>query len=146
MKKIVSFIVLFSFVLIHGNNDLGMYFKNAKGKFALSLKEACYQSEARRETSLTLLHDACIYQNLGIAKECLRAGYNPNEKDVCLNDTALHIASRKGNLELMKMIIKYGPDFYAINDYNKTPEETYLDYLKFINNPRKNSVFDSKKV
>ena len=40
----------------------------------------------------------------------LKAGANPNSIDYTNRDTALHIASRQGNLEAVKLLLEYGAD------------------------------------
>ncbi len=63
------------------------------------------------------LFSAVAHDNLAIAEILLKNGANPNQKD-SLGNTTLHVAAENTNLDLLKLLIDFGGDVNAVNNYN----------------------------
>ena len=85
----------------------------------------------------TPLLNAVIWENYDIAKLLLDAGADPNIADGNRRNTPALIASSRGYLEMLKLLIKYGADINIKNQYGNYPldaaisnkHQNVVDYL-----------------
>ncbi|KAI1882335.1 hypothetical protein AGOR_G00249610 [Albula goreensis] len=72
----------------------------------------------------TPLHAACIKQHVDCAKVLLNAGAKVNAAR--FHETALHIAAKEENKDLIEMLVEFGGDMYARDNFGRKP----IDYTK----------------
>ena len=94
--------------------------------------ETCLVSKA----NYNILNIAYIFKQNSLIIEMLDLGADINLADKN-NNTILHLLLEDGNLDLVKKLIKYKPNWNFKNNQNKSPlsilvDKSYVDLLKLL--------------
>lgn len=79
-----------------------------------------------------------------VARSLLRAGADPNLKDISTGATPLHDAARTGFLDTVKALVEHGADIQARDNADRRPidlateneHSSTADYLTSLENPQ----------
>ncbi len=72
------------------------------------------------------LHESAHYDDLEVAKLCIKAGQSPNMRDE-LGNTPLHIAMKKGHGDIVTLLLENGADIMLPNAAGKSPVSLTTD-------------------
>ncbi|XP_068223675.1 tyrosine-protein kinase HTK16 [Palaemon carinicauda] len=97
--------------LFHGLDSLINYYcQNPVGESSTVLSRSCcgepLPAEVRLHGSSSLLHRSTSQGNINIVSELLKSGYKKLDDKNNNGQTALHIASMKGHVEITEMLLK----------------------------------------
>lgn len=73
------------------------------------------------KTGIPVIHTAVEKENIALLKMILATKPDPDMRDKLHKQTALHIAARKGNTELIKILINANADIDACDGSGETP-------------------------
>ncbi len=73
------------------------------------------------KTGIPVLHTVVEKENIALVKMILATKPNPDMRDKLHKQTALHIAARKGNIQLIKILIDANADIDACDGSGETP-------------------------
>lgn len=82
----------------------------------------------------TLLHRACMQENIFAVKELLKGGASVkkttsdfHDEDDSFQDTALHLAAENANKAIVQLLINYGANVNALNKRFETPIDIAIE-------------------
>ena len=88
---------------------------------------------ATRTTSdfgMTLLHWACMYDQVGTAEILLNHGADVTAKEGFFRETPLHVAAKHDSLKVVKLLLDHGVDINILGDGPRPPHKPPLpEYL-----------------
>lgn len=84
-----------------------------------------------------MIIETCLGVKIDLVEEALKNGADVDAKDEYTSRTALHYASRIGNLEIVKTLLEHGADATIKDKYGRTSlyyalDNGYLEIVKMI--------------
>lgn len=79
------------------------------------------------------LLQACIDGDLGYCKRLLECGFDPNTRD-CRGRTGMHLGAARGNVEVCRLMHKFGADLLATDVHGNTALHMcgHVDTIQFL--------------
>lgn len=84
------------------------------------------------QATLPLLQ-ACIDGDVAFAKRLLETGFDPNARD-CRGRSGMHLAAARGNVEICRLLHKFGADLLATDAQGNTALHMcgHVDTIQFL--------------